>query len=383
MSVKESPLMSHFGDTIAGILTIRAFACQDRFLEENLRRTDDFNRPSETYYNLNRWIGIRISWCTALVGGAAGVIAVTSKGYLAGLIGFSMTNALAFSGSVLYGVRYLNALEMELNSFERVEEWVQLPPEDTPTDNKQPPAAWPTQGDVQIRELSVKYSKDTPEVLNKISFDVKPGERVGIVGRTGAGKSSLALSILGFTEISHGSITINGLDITNVNSEALRRRVTIIPQDPVLFSGTIRTNLDPFGEIDDTELQAALEGCGLAGVAENGASANSSGTSTPTGTKRVTLDTPVTSGGDNLSQGQRQLLAFGRAIVRNSKLLILDEATSSTDMKTDERIRKTLQTNPSFLGSSLILIAHRLRTVMTFDRILVLENKGHGGEVVE
>jgi ABC-type multidrug transport system fused ATPase/permease subunit len=258
----------------------------------------------------------------------------------------------------------------------------------------EPPAAWPTQGDLKVTELSVKYSEDGPEVLNKISFEIKSGERVGIDGRTGAGKSSLALSLLRFTEISNGSIIINGLDVQKINLEALRQRITIIPQDPILFSGTIRTNLDPFGGLDDTELQAALDGSGLAGDNVDGvdsgiASAATSGTATPTETesgsapnsKRIGLDTQITSGGGNLSQGQRQLLAFARALIRRSKLVIFDEATSSTDLKTDERIQETIRT--SFPDSTLITIAHRLRTVMSFDRIIVLDNLGNGGEIVE
>lgn len=340
VSVKESPLFSHFGDTISGIVTIRGFGVQDRFLKENLKRVDDYTRPSESLYSLNRWIGVRISWCTAAVGLAAGVIALRTEGHSPGLIGFSLANVLAFSTSILYAVKYFTMLEVELNSFERVNEYITLPQEPAKTLDKEPPAAWPTEGSCIVKDLSVKYYAEGPEVLNKVSFDVKPRERVGIVGRTGAGKSSLALSLLRFTHVTNGSISINGVDIQNINLEALRRRITIIPQDPVLLSGTIRTNLDPFGEVDDSELQAALEGSGLAGD-----SAVSSGTTTPAlmlaegvpdviKTKKIGLDTQITSGGDNLSQGQRQLLAFARALVRRSKLVLLDEATSSTDYST-------------------------------------------------
>jgi len=256
------------------------------------------------------------------------------------MIGFSMSNALSFSSSILRAVRYFNSLEVQLNSFERVKEYIEMNQEPSSRPEAEPPAAWPTQGDLKVTELSVKYSEDGPEVLNKISFEIKPSERVGIVGRTGAGKSSLALSILRFTEISNGSIVINGLDVQKINLEALRQRITIVPQDPILFSGTIRTNLDPFGCLDDTELQAALDGSGLAGDKMDGvdsgiASAATSGTTTPTEVgpsaplnKRIGLDTQITSGGGNLSQGQRQLLAFARALVRRSKLVIFDEVSS-------------------------------------------------------
>ena len=181
-----------------------------------------------------------------------------------------------------------------------------------------PPADCETDGDVQVRDLSVRYSDDGPDVLHKISFDIKPRERVGVVGRTGAGKSSLALSILRFTVKSQGSITINGRDIDEVNLDALRQRVTIIPQDPVLFSGTIRSNLDPFGDIDDSDLQWALEGSGLISTVEGDSDsgiassmASGSGNATPVAvtdssavTRKITLDTPISAGGDNLSQGR-------------------------------------------------------------------------------
>jgi len=281
-----------------------------------------------------------MSACTSIIGAAAGIIALTTKSSSPGMIGFSMSNALAFSSSILSAVRCFNSLEVQLNSFERVKEYMEMKQEPSSRPEAEPPAAWPTQGDLKVTELSVKYSEDGPEVLNKISFEIKPSERVGIVGRTGAGKSSLALSLLRFTEISNGSIVINGLDVQKINLEALRQRITIVPQDPILFAGTIRTNLDPFGGLDDTELQAALDGSGLAGDKMDGvdggiASAATSGTTTPTEAepsaaplKRIGLDTQITSGGGNLSQGQRQLLAFARALIRRSKLVIFDEVST-------------------------------------------------------
>ncbi|KAH8147533.1 uncharacterized protein LAJ45_08360 [Morchella importuna] len=386
-SIQAAPVISHLHDTVSGVVTIRAYNCQRRFLDENLKKLDDFNQVKWTLNALGLWMTIRSTACTAMISAAAGFLAINTTGYTAGLIGFSMNNCLSFSSSVLSAVSDFNRLQVELNSYDRVVKYIKSEQEKQPIPEHEPSAAWPTQGDVKITNLSVKYSTDGPEVLNKVSFDVKSRERVGIVGRTGAGKSSLALSLLRFTEISNGSITIDGLDITKVNLESLRQRITIIPQDPIMFSGTVRDNLDPYHEIDDTELQAALESSGLVGITNNASNTSVSDASTTTSeatelrTKQIGLDSPVTSGGDNLSQGQRQLLAFARALVRRSKLVILDEATSSTDMETDERIQQTLRT--SFPDSSIITIAHRLRTVMSFDRIIVLDNLGKGGEVVE
>ncbi|KAH0611111.1 uncharacterized protein H6S33_011538 [Morchella sextelata] len=388
-SIQAAPVISHLHDTVSGVVTIRAYNCQRRFLDENLKKLDDFNQVKWTLNALGLWMTIRSTACTAMISAAAGFLAISTTGYTAGLIGFSMNNCLSFSSSVLSAVSDFNRLQVELNSYDRVVKYIKSEQEKQPIPEHEPSAAWPTQGDVKIINLSVKYSTDGPEVLNKVSFDVKSRERrkVGIVGRTGAGKSSLALSLLRFTEISNGSITIDGLDITKVNLESLRQRITIIPQDPIMFSGTVRDNLDPYHEIDDTELQAALESSGLVGITNNASNTSVSDASTTTSeateprTKQIGLDSPVTSGGDNLSQGQRQLLAFARALVRRSKLVILDEATSSTDMETDERIQQTLRT--SFPDSSIITIAHRLRTVMSFDRIIVLDNLGKGGEVVE
>jgi ABC-type multidrug transport system fused ATPase/permease subunit len=266
--------------------------------------------------------------------------------------------------------------------------------------NGKPPASWPTDGDVVVEKLSVKYALDGPKVLSDVSFSIKSKERVGICGRTGSGKSTLCLTLLRFTNKVGGSITLNGIDIDNVNLEDLRDRVSIIPQDAVLFSGTIRSNLDPFGRLDDAELNMALRQSGLldeesrppspgngesiAELSEATVVEGGSGAATPK--KRITLDSPVTSNGDNFSQGtpqlrltigQRQILALARALVRRSKVIILDEATASVDHATDERIQRALRSE--FKESTLITIAHRLRTIMDYDKVLVLDE----GKVVE
>ena len=167
-------------------------------------------------------------------------------------------NASGFGQTILYLVRTLNELEIELNSFERVMQYANLPSEPLPTETGKPPAAWPTDGDVTVKDLSVKYALDGPKVLSNVTFSIKSKERVGICGRTGSGKSTLCLTLLRFTNKVSGSIVINGIDIDDINLEDLRDRVSIIPQDAVLFSGTIRSNLDPFGRLDDAELNMAL-----------------------------------------------------------------------------------------------------------------------------
>jgi ABC-type multidrug transport system fused ATPase/permease subunit len=259
--------------------------------------------------------------CAGLIAFITAILALRSCDISPGLVGFSLVNATGFGETILYLVRTLNELEIELNSFERVMEYANLPPEPPPTEQGKPPAAWPTDGDVFVKDLSVKYALDGPKVLSNVSFSIKSKERIGICGRTGSGKSTLCLTLLRFTTKVGGSIVINGIDIDNVNLEDLRDRVSFIPQDAILLSGTIRSNLDPFGRLDDAELNIALRKSGLLDEESNVPSssraslvdgpertaagdqpATSSSSSNPT-RRRITLDSPVTSNGDNFSQG--------------------------------------------------------------------------------
>ncbi|KAI7873878.1 P-loop containing nucleoside triphosphate hydrolase protein [Lichtheimia hyalospora FSU 10163] len=222
-----------------------------------------------------------------------------------------------------------------------------------------PPKSWPETGTVKIDDLEMRYSPDGPAVLHRISFETKPREKVGIVGRTGSGKSTLALSIFRFMEASHGRILIDNVDIATLGLEDLRSRLTIIPQDPILFSGTLRSNLDPFGQHDDAELWAALKRSHL--IDQQG----------DHGEENITLDSVVLENGSNWSQGQRQLIALARALIKKSSLVILDEATSSVDFDTDRKIQDTIRAE--LAHSSILCIAHRIRTVADYDRILVLD----------
>lgn len=229
----------------------------------------------------------------------------------------------------------------------------------------QPPAYWPASGDIHVEGLSARYSRDSPWVIRDISFHLKPGERVGIVGRTGSGKSSLVLALLRCIP-TEGDVHYDNILTSSLTLDKLRSSMTVIPQIPELLKGSVRENLDPFQEHDDATLNDSLRAAGLVALQ----SEMSEG--------RVTLDSPVAGGGSNLSVGQRQILALARAIVRNTKVIILDEATSAIDYKTDSIIQRSLRTE---LGrdATVIIVAHRLQTIMDADRIIVLD----AGRIVE
>ncbi|KAI0711801.1 P-loop containing nucleoside triphosphate hydrolase protein [Cerioporus squamosus] len=353
MSNAKAPVLGHFGAAISGITSIRAYGVQDAFKAEAYSRIDRYSRAAIIHVNLNRWVGIRVDligtvFATSL---AAYLIYV---GYLsASNTGFSLAMATAFTSHIMQAVR------MPLTSLERIEQYLLIEQEPKSTPEGVPPAYWPASGKLEVDHLSARYSADGPKVLHEVSFEVGSGERVGIVGRTGSGKSSLTLALLRCI-LTEGNVRYDGLSTEKLNLDALRSNVTIIPQMPELLSGTLRQNLDPFSEHDDAVLNDALRSAGLFSVQnENDQS-------------RITLDSQIAGGGANLSVGQRQIIALARAIVRRSKLLILDEATSAIDYETDTIIQTSLRTE---LGKdvTLLTVAHRLQTIMDSDKIMVLD----------
>lgn len=365
MSNAKAPVLGHFGAAIAGLTSIRAYGAEEAFKEESLNRIDRYTKSGRMFYNLNRWVCVRID---IIGGGFSAVLAaylVYGRGvHEASNIGFSLNMAVGFSSMILWWVRILNEVEVSGNSLERIDSYIKIEQEPKPTEGGQPPAYWPASGDLRVENLSARYSSDGPKVLQDLSFHIKSGERVGIVGRTGSGKSSLTLSLLRciFTE---GNVYYDGIPTSGINLNALRSNVTIIPQIPELLSGTLRQNLDLFDQHDDAVLYDALRAAGLFSVQDESEEA------------RLTLDSAIASGGGNLSVGQRQILALARAMVRGSKLLILDEATSAIDYKTDSAIQSSLRNELN--NVTQIIVAHRLQTIIDADKIMVLD----AGKLVE
>ena len=395
-SVQRSPIFQQFGETLSGVTTIRAYGDERRFIRDNLNRINTQARPFIYLWACNRWLAIRTDLVGDLVAFFAGVfVIITLGGIDAGSAGLSLSYAIGFTESILWLVRLYATNEQNMNSVERIKEYLDVEQEaEAIIEKSRPPPSWPAKGAVEFVGYSTRYRPELNPVLRNVSFKLDPREKVGIVGRTGAGKSSLALSIFRALEADEGKILIDGIDISTIGLQDLREGITIVPQDPTLFTGTIRSNLDPFEIYTDEEVYATLRRVHLIGPDEETTSTSSTtftspndeaeqvlnqsnNSITPPSNKNIflNLSSPVSESGSNLSQGQRQLLCLARAMLSKSSVLVMDEATASIDYATDHKIQETIRE----LTSTIITIAHRLQTVIDYDKVLVLDK----GTVVE
>ncbi|XP_039892470.1 ATP-binding cassette sub-family C member 3 isoform X1 [Simochromis diagramma] len=357
-SVSRSPIYSHFSETITGCSVIRAYGRHSAFVLMSDIKVDENQKSYYPGIVSNRWLGVRIEFIGNCIVLFAGLFAVTGKDSLSpGLVGLSVSYALQVTMSLNWMVRMTSELENNIVAVERVKEYSETKTEAPwEVEDKKPPPEWPMQGNVEFNDYSVRYREGLDLVLKDITLRVKGGEKIGIVGRTGAGKSSMTLCLFRLLEAAGGEITIDNVKISEIGLHDLRSKLTIIPQEPVLFSGTLRMNLDPFEKYSDEELWKALEHSHLHKFVSNQA---------------AKLDLECSEGGENLSVGQRQLVCLARALLRKTRILILDEATAAIDLETDDLIQSTIRTQ--FEDCTVFTIAHRLNTIMDYTRVLVLD----------
>ncbi|KAI9812228.1 MAG: hypothetical protein M1826_002937 [Phylliscum demangeonii] len=367
-STSRSPIYAHFQESLGGITTIRAYRQQKRFGRENEGRVDANLRAYFPSVSANRWLAIRLEFLGAVIILAAAGFAIlnvaTGQGLSAGMVGLAMSYALQITQSLNWIVRQSVEVETNIVSVERVLEYANLPSEAPDVIPRHRPAiSWPAHGAVGFQNYSARYRPGLDLVLKNIQVQIKAHEKIGVVGRTGAGKSSLTLALFRLIEPAAGHISIDDVNTSTIGLLDLRRRLAIIPQDAALFEGTVRDNLDPGHVHDDTELWSVLEHARLKEHVSR---------------MEGKLDAIVHEGGSNLSQGQRQLVSLARALLTPSNILVLDEATAAVDIQTDALLQATLRST-AFQHRTIITIAHRINTILDSDRIIVLDR----GEVAE
>ncbi|XP_022879360.1 ABC transporter C family member 2-like isoform X2 [Olea europaea var. sylvestris] len=368
-SITRSPVYAQFGEALNGLSTIRAYKAYDRMANINGKSMDNNVRFTLVNMSGNRWLAIRLETVGGLMIWLTATFAVMQNGRaenqeaFASTMGLLLSYALNITSLLTAVLRLASIAENSLNAVERVGTYIELPSEAPAViEDSRPPPGWPSAGSIQFDDVVLRYRPELPPVLHGISFTISPSDKVGIVGRTGAGKSSMLNALFRIVELEKGRILIDDCDIGKFGLTDVRKVLGIIPQSPVLFSGTVRFNLDPFNEHNDADLWEALERAHLKDAIRR----NSLG-----------LDAQVSEAGENFSVGQRQLLSLARALLRRSKILVLDEATAAVDVRTDALIQKTIR--EEFKSCTMLIIAHRLNTIIDCDRILLLD----AGQVVE
>ncbi|PON57770.1 ATP-binding cassette containing protein [Parasponia andersonii] len=361
----KSLIANHLAESVAGATTIRAFGEEERFFMKNLELIDTNASPFFHIFAANEWLIQRLETLSATVLASAAfcMVLLPPETFGSGFIGMALSYGLSLNNSLVNSIQKQCILTNYIVSVERISQYMYIPSEAPEViEENRPPANWPIAGKVEIRDLQVRYRANSPLVLRGISCTFIEGHKIGIVGRTGSGKTTLIGALFRLVEPSGGKIIVDGIDISTIGLHDLRSRFGVIPQDPTLFNGTVRYNLDPFSLHADPETWEVLGKCQLREAIQE---------------KEEGLDALVVDDGSNWSMGQRQLFCLGRALLRRSQILVLDEATASIDNATDTILQKTIRTE--FAHCTVITVAHRIPTVMDCTMVLAMSD----GQIVE
>ncbi|RWS29684.1 ABC transporter ABCC1-like protein [Leptotrombidium deliense] len=363
-SITRSPVYAQFSQTLQGTSTIRAYNASERFINESDRKVQHNLMCNFALLMGNRWLSVLLNTFGALIILFVGLFATFRRDSLTpGMVGLSLSYALTITQTLNWLVRNMTLVETNIVAVERINEYCENEMEaEWEIEDHKPPKNWPDRGSIEFKEYATRYREGLDLVLDNVSAVVNSSEKIGIVGRTGAGKSTITLSLFRIIEAAKGKITIDSLNIANLGLHDLRSKLTIIPQDPVLFSGTLRFNLDPFDAYSDSQIWTALEHSHLKQFVSG---------------LEKGLSHEISEGGENLSVGQRQLVCLARALLRKSKILVLDEATAAVDMETDSLIQTTIKNE--FANCTTLTIAHRIQTILECDRVMVIDK----GNVIE